>query len=532
MAQSRPPRHSKSKRDPVTIDLEAEKAADDAKKGAGTKTGKASEEPRPTKTAAASTDTTSNETTSTDTKSTSGTAAGQSEGKPRETAKESTPAKEAAVSSDSYADKSAAGKSATEGAGPTDKSSAASGSSKDGGSGTPAGSPAGSGSASGVTPGASRPAGKPDTATSSSSGGPGVSGTSSTRSATVGGATTSARTAETTRTGGPASAKQEAWTGRAFVAGLLGGAAVAIVFYALQATGALPLPATKDGTATQTAASLAALGGEVDALKKSVAGLESAGSGDTGLADIKKQVADLSKALDALRANTGNQAGAGSAEFADLQQAVGGIKDATTQNASDLSGLSDRVATIETKLSQPSDEARIARSVAAAGLKAAIERGGPFDPELQVYASVAPDDPAVAKLKSVASEGIPSERQLVARFPDTADAILAAATQQGADGVFDRLVASARSLVTVRPTGNVEGSTPQAIVARMDVKLGNGDLKSVVDEWNALPEAGKQASQAFIDQVKARLAAEATVDDILRATNASAANATEDGQAQ
>lgn len=469
MAQGRPPRHSKSKRDPVTIDLEAEKITDGPKDEMPEKT----EESAETSTTAA---------TSTDEAPVAG-----SDGAPgtppeaRETAPESTPAAEAAVSSDTSADRPAAEEAA---AGDADT-------------------------------GFEKPADRPDEGSSSAE--PVI---------------------------GPAPTEGGTGNGRAFVAGLVGGVLAAAVLYALLATGTLPIAGANDQAASRTAGTLADLGSEVDTLKQNVADLAArepaAGGNDAAVAELKKQVAALSQSVDDLKAAAGNAAGASSANLSELRQSVsalqdttGALQDGAKQTGSTVAALSDRVNRIETELSKPSDETRLARSIAAIGLRSAVERGGPFDAELQAYRSVAPNDPALDTLGQIAAEGVPSQRQLISRFPEVADAILSATRPQDADsGVFDRLVSSARSLVKVRPTGNVEGNTPEAIVARMEAKLNDGDLKGVVAEWQALPEAGKQASQSFIDQVNRRLSALTAVDDILRETNRAASNATEDGQAQ
>lgn len=49
----------------------------------------------------------------------------------------------------------------------------------------------------------------------------------------------------------------------------------------------------------------------------------------------------------------------------------------------------------------------------------------------------------------------------------------------------------------VRPVGNIEGETPDAMIARMENKLRNGDLQGSALEWNGLPEAAKTASADY-----------------------------------
>jgi len=467
MAQGRPPRHSKSKRDPVTIDLEAEKNADETKAQASEQTGEL-----PTETAVATAD--ASETA-------------RAEANPEtvtrgETAGASTAEAEAAMSSDSYAEASERVE---------DDHSAGAGKAPDDVATRP------------ITEEPSDGLRQEETAAPADS--------------------TVRREQPESRSG----------VGAGFVAGLLGGVAIAIVAYGLQTAGVLPVPGVADSSVPDNSEAVATLDQEVASLKESVARLsdsEPAGS-DTALAELKAQVAKLSSAVEDVRAEA--QQDKGSADLPDLRQSVASVQAASQQATSDIAALADRVEKIEAELAKPSDETRLARSIAAVGLRSAIDRGGPFDAELQAYLSVAPNDSAAGELSELAAQGVPSQRRLEAAFPETATAILdATRPQEGGDGVFGRLMDSARSLVTVRPTGNVEGNTPEAIVARMEAKLREGDLTGVVTEWKALPEAGRKASQAFIDDVNRRLEAEAAVEDILRQTNRSASNATEDGQAQ
>ena len=73
------------------------------------------------------------------------------------------------------------------------------------------------------------------------------------------------------------------------------------------------------------------------------------------------------------------------------------------------------------------------------------------------------------------------------------------------------LLSSALSVVKVRPVGNVEGDTPEAIIARIEDKLRNGDMKGAALEWNNLPDAGKAASAEFEKTLQARIKVEELV---------------------
>jgi hypothetical protein len=47
--------------------------------------------------------------------------------------------------------------------------------------------------------------------------------------------------------------------------------------------------------------------------------------------------------------------------------------------------------------------------------------------ELEAFASVAPDDPAVPEFRDLAARGVPSRSDLIERFPEAANRAIAAA---------------------------------------------------------------------------------------------------------
>lgn len=238
-----------------------------------------------------------------------------------------------------------------------------------------------------------------------------------------------------------------------------------------------------------------ALAERVSALEQSVANATSAPTADAAAVEaLKTQLAGAEQAIQSLRA-----------EIASNKQA---LEQSTT-----------RLDEAERKLEEPRSDVEMARAIALSGLKTAIDRGGPFLSELDALKSVSPEDPAVAALTPLAGNGVPSRSDLVRDFNQVADEILSAINQpEAGEGWTDRLLASARSLVKVRPVGNVEGETPEAIVARVENKLQNGDLKGAALEWETLPEAGKQASSDFATKLKNRIEAEERVASALSQT--------------
>ncbi|RKE80124.1 mitofilin family membrane protein [Rhizobium sp. AG855] len=206
-------------------------------------------------------------------------------------------------------------------------------------------------------------------------------------------------------------------------------------------------------------------------------------------------------------------------QLAGAEQSITALRDQIASNAQALNESQTRLTEAERKIEEPRSDVEMARAIALAGLKTAIDRGGPFLSELDALKSVSPEDPAIAPLSRMASAGLPSRSDLSRDFSQISDDILTAINQpEVGEGWTDRLIASAKSLVKVRPVGNVEGETPEAIVARVENKLQNGDLKGASLEWETLPEAGKTASADFAQSLKNRIEAEDLVAGALSKT--------------
>lgn len=191
-----------------------------------------------------------------------------------------------------------------------------------------------------------------------------------------------------------------------------------------------------------------------------------------------------------------------------LDETAGKVAKVETEMAS----VANRLQQTEAKVNEPRNDIDVARAIASAGLKAAIDRGGPFQTELQTLASVAPNDDAVTALQAYAAKGVPSRAEILKRYPETADAMLAVLNKPApGQSLSDRLFKSAFSMIKVRPVGDVQGTSPDAIVARIGNKLQNGDLQAALKEWETLPADMQAAGSDFHTALKARIDVEGLV---------------------
>ncbi|MGZ9720912.1 COG4223 family protein [Rhizobium miluonense] len=312
--------------------------------------------------------------------------------------------------------------------------------------------------------------------------------------------------------------RREGSTSGLIAAGIVGGLIALVGAGALQYAGFLPGGrAGKDASADITA-----LNAEIDGLKHSIANLAAAPAAKPDEALVARVSALETRAAGA--SSAGGSSGAANPASdqkiaslsGEVEQLKADLSKATQSQATSDAEVSKRLDNAEKKLSGPSQESAVARAIAAAALKAAIDRGGPFRPELDTFANVASDDPAVADLKNFAQTGVPSRADLIRQVTDVATAIVATAQNDNPNQSWsDRLMSSAKSLVQVRPVGNFPGDSVDAIAARFEDKVKNGDLPGAVNEWNSLPDAAKSASAAFKQSLEARIRVEDLVSDAL-----------------
>ncbi|SNB68598.1 MULTISPECIES: COG4223 family protein [unclassified Agrobacterium] len=328
---------------------------------------------------------------------------------------------------------------------------------------------------------------------------------SSTSSSASGGAT-AAKPSATTASSGPSrpstpqqAERKQAATSGLIAAGIVGGLVALAAAGSMQYAGILP--SVNAGRAG---------GEEIAALK-------------TDLGNLRQQLANAPAAdTSALEQRIATLEGAkGEAPQVDgLSEKITALESAVqaerSAQATATAELTRRLADAEAKINEPRDDIEVARAIASAALKAAIDRGGPFLTELDTLSRVTSDDPAIASLQSFAATGVPSRSELMQKFPDIANAMLSAINQPDPNqGIMERLTESAFSLVKVRPVGNIEGETPEAMIARMENKLRNGDLQGAALEWNGLPDAARTVSADYKKSLDARIEVENLVGGTL-----------------
>ena len=138
--------------------------------------------------------------------------------------------------------------------------------------------------------------------------------------------------------------------------------------------------------------------------------------------------------------------------------------------------------------------------------------------------SLTPDPADFGVLPSHAETGIPTVAELARNLAKTAEASAAPAPQQApaAASFLDSMIASAKSAVSIRRVGEDVGSAePGAVLVRAETALTQGDLAAAIKEVEALPAPARDAYAGWLDDARARLSANATLNTLESAVLAS-----------
>ncbi len=167
----------------------------------------------------------------------------------------------------------------------------------------------------------------------------------------------------------------------------------------------------------------------------------------------------------------------------------------------------------------------IALALSLGELKRAVNEGVPFRTELARVMPHAPRGLDLSPLSQYADKGLVTASKLRESFASYSNKALAAEHTAPSGSLVDQILANAKSMVQVRPTGLVKGDDTGAVLARMEYKLTRNDLAGALAESKALTGRAKEVMHPWLEQAGARLGGDTvlrTLEDKIR--NALAGN--------
>jgi hypothetical protein len=184
----------------------------------------------------------------------------------------------------------------------------------------------------------------------------------------------------------------------------------------------------------------------------------------------------------------------------------------------DIDALGNRIAALEstmkslvTDVAQRTSSAddRAARlTVAAEALRAAVERGAPYQAELAAVRALGAERNATAPLEPFAADGVPSAAALAHELALLTPSLLQASGAAPSESSFlGRLEAHAQKLVRITPIDAPAGDDPSSVMARINIDAARGDIAAALAGIARLPDSARALGASWVKKAEAREAA-------------------------
>lgn len=276
---------------------------------------------------------------------------------------------------------------------------------------------------------------------------------------------------------------------------------------------------------------LTASANTLESLKTGMAALKTpSGTGveNSALTPLQDQVKALSTRLDALDKSASQTTPAADTDalaksITTLDTKVSSLAARTETDQKALTDLKTGLAAVQTGLAKAEQSPSAATITAAlqmplilSGLESALANGQPFASALARLARVAPDIKVPAAVSAAAKTGLPAPATVADDFAARVPAMLAARPGTG-PGLENAVLDWARGILAIRPQGTVPGTTPDAVMSRLDAAIKRHDFADAHELFAKLPPPMREAADRVPKEVAALADADAFVAH-LRAT--------------
>lgn len=314
--------------------------------------------------------------------------------------------------------------------------------------------------------------------------------------------------------------------GSPWLAGLLGGIVGLGAAYGLAYLGywpALPQEPAADPRLAQFATTipelqtitetvqdeLSTLNGRVSGLETSIEDLPEAQQAATPAEDFSADIAALSERLDALAETPAAPVDT------EALDALRNDLDALRQDVTATQGALDEtrsevVALSETASAAQADDGNAARlPLILSGLESAFAGGRAYGEELSALQSAQPTVAVPEAVAQNASNGLPRPEDVARQLDAVLPEMLAGRPLAAGTGWQDQTADWFRGIIAMRPAGEVEGTSPEAIVTRLEAAVARRDFGAAETEFAALPSSMQTAAGSLGEEISALAAADA-----------------------
>jgi len=272
---------------------------------------------------------------------------------------------------------------------------------------------------------------------------------------------------------------------------------------------------------TSAGQAAAAVTADLEALRQQVAAMPAPTTID--IAPLEAQVASLEDRIAAIGA------GASGADATALADTISGLESGIGELRATLDALTQRAATTEQSVATLRGEVDATRSAVAAqtsmigssdigpavrlplmvsGIESAFANGRPYTAELAGLTTLLPDLAVPDTVSAAAPAGLPRPDAVAAAFTEGVPTILAGRTAQGSGDLTQDAIEWAKGLLALRPVEETEGTTPEAIVSRLEAAIGRRDFAGATTLLDELPGPMQAAAGTIATDIRTLAAAD------------------------
>lgn len=288
------------------------------------------------------------------------------------------------------------------------------------------------------------------------------------------------------------------------------------------------LPASPPPAAVQNSAPAPELAARLDKIERAIETQRSDPALGSRIAELAAQSKALGDNVAALTRRVDDIAAASQSAGKQADSALNAAEAAKSASAAaskdqvhreDIDALARRIMAVESAvkglaattapLASAGANDRAARlTITAEALRAAVERGAPYQAELSALQALGVDQKATTALEPFAASGVPSATASARELEELIPSLQDASEPRAGDTTFvERLKNNAQKLVRITPLNAPPGNDPQAVLDRIRFDAAHADIGAAVSDLNALPDGAKSLAAAWSKKAASREAA-------------------------
>ncbi|MBF0677403.1 MAG: hypothetical protein IR164_00520 [Devosia sp.] len=239
----------------------------------------------------------------------------------------------------------------------------------------------------------------------------------------------------------------------------------------------------------------------------------------TQLDALSAEISALQARLDDMAAQSTESADVSTdyaAQIAALQSGLSQFEEEANRLRTEIDAIGGRVGTLETEkqASAGAEQNQARLPLILSSFEAAFANGRDYADALRAVDTALPDLTVPSLVAANAASGIKRPEVIAAEFNAILPDMLAARPLEGSEGWQGATADWFRGIIALRPTGEVEGNDPEAIIARLEAALARRDFGAAAQEFSQLPEPMQAAAGSVASDIAAQAEASAFLTDL------------------